>query len=220
MQNTITLLKSHVRPTFNLHGCHQTELVRPQDIDNYAKLYALDKIAKDRYSSLFVINLMMLEKLNGIDPHQVTEELIFLEGKRNTLQTKPASQFKRDPLKGLWHKHFMPALPSVMAHNILNHLGKDGLKEIVEEIFDPTKNAIATEEMFNELANRIVIESLENRASQEKLTGEWIVFAKENACNYYLGIWSHKAGDARISSSIKAACIPEFPFLKKYSLQE
>jgi hypothetical protein len=56
---------------------------------------------------------------------------------------------------------------------------------------------------------------MEERGSQGKLTGEWIVFAKEDAGNYYLGIWPHTASDERIASSIKAACVPEFPFLAK-----
>lgn len=202
--------------TFNVHENGQTRQVTPQELRDYALMYGLESIAAGRYSSLFVLNLMMLERLNGVDPFQVIEELKFLEGGRPSLQTKPASQFKRDHLKGLWHKHFMPSLPSVMAHNIMNHLGKNGTRKIVEEVLDPSKSPVVTREMIEELSHRIVIESMEERGSQEKLTGEWIVFAKEDVGNYYLGIWSHTAGDESIASSIKAACVPEFPFVAKY----
>lgn len=201
---------------FNVHEGDRTRQITAKELHDYALMYGLDRAASGRYSSLFVLNLMMLEQINGIDPFQIIEELRFLEGERPCLQTKPASQFKGDHLKGLWHKHFMPALPSVMAHNIRNHLGKNGTRKIVEEVFDPAKSPVVTREMIEELSHRIVIETMEERGDNGKLTGEWIVFAKEDTGNYYLGIWSHAAGDESIASSIKAACIPEFPFVAKY----
>jgi hypothetical protein len=176
--------------TFNVHENGQIRQVTQKELRDYALMYGLESIAAGRYSSLFVLNLMMLDRLNGIDPFQVIEELKFLEGGRQSIQTKPASQFKRDHLKGLWHKHFMPALPSVMAHNIINHLGRHGARKLVEEVFDSAKSPIVTQEMIDELSHRIVIESMEKRGAQEKLTGEWIVFAKEDDSNYYLGVAS------------------------------
>jgi len=202
--------------TFNVHEGSQTRQVTAKELHDYALMYGLARTAAGRYSSLFVLSLMMLEQVNGIDPLHVIEELRFLEGQRPSLQTKPASQFKGDRLKGLWHKHFMPALPSVMAYNITNHLGKNGTRRIVEEVLDPTKSPVVTRQMIEELSNRIVFESMEERGSKGKLTGEWIVFSKEDTGNYYLGIWSHTAGDEMIASSIRAACAPEFPFLGKY----
>ncbi|MBO1017968.1 hypothetical protein IPU70_30735 [Achromobacter sp. SD115] len=201
---------------FNVHGGNQTRQVTPKELQDYALMYGLETAVAGRYSSLFILNLMLLEQINGIDPFHVIEELKFLEGQRSSLQTKPASQFKGEHLKGLWHKHFMPALPSVMAHNITNHLGKNGTRKIVEEVLDPTKSPVVTRQMIEELSNRIVFESMNERGGKGKFTGEWIVFAKENSENYYLGIWSHTARDEIIASSIKAACMPEFPFLAKY----
>jgi hypothetical protein len=139
-----------------------------------------------------------------------------LEGARPSLQTKPASVFTGKHLGGLWHKHFMPALPSVMANNILNHLGKNGAEKIVKEVCDPARNPTITREMIEELSHRIVFDSMEERGSRDKLTGEWIVFAREDDGNYYLGVWSHSAGDESIAGSIKSACVPQFPFLSKY----
>ncbi|WP_432340112.1 hypothetical protein [Yersinia enterocolitica] len=202
--------------TFNVHDGESTRQVTYLDLKEFAELYGLDRIAKDRYSSLFVLNLMLLEQTNGIDPAQVIEEIRALEGGRASLQTKAESQFTGKHLKGLWHKHFMPALPSVMAHNIMNHLGKNGTRKIVEEVLNPEKGPVVTKEMLDELSHRIVIGSMEGRASQEKLTGEWIVFAKENGANYYLGVWSHNAGDESIADSIKSACVREFSFLAQY----
>jgi len=202
--------------TFNIHDGTNSREVRQSEIDEYASLYGLDSLAKDRYSTLFVINLMLLEWVNGVDPHQVIDEIKTLEGSGASLQTKQETEFKGTQLKGLWHKHFMPSLPSVMAHNIVNQLGKNGTRNLVEEIFVPSRNSVVTKEMLEELSHRIVVESLEKRAEQEKLTGEWIVYAKENEGNYYLGIWRHDAGDEKIANTIKSTCLPQFPFLSKY----
>ena len=202
--------------TFNVHDGESTRQVTHIDLKEFAEIYGLDRIAKNRYSALFVLNLMLLEQTSGIDPFQIIEEIRTLEGGRASLQTKAESQFKGKHLKGLWHKHFMPAMPSVMAHNIMNHLGKNGTRKIVEEVLNPEKSPVVTKEMLDELTHRIVIGSMEERASQQKLTGEWIVFAKENGANYYLGIWSHNAGDESIAGSIKSACVREFPFLAQY----
>lgn len=202
--------------SFNIYDGTNTRQVNQDELNEYAVAYGLDHIAHDRYSSLFVINLMLLEWISGVDPLQVIDEIKSLEGLGPSLQTKPASEFKGSHLKGLWHKHFMPALPSVMAHNITNHLGRDGTKNLVEEIFDPAKSPVITKEMIEELSYRIVVGSIEERAESEKLTGEWIVYAKENNINYYLGIWRHDAGDEKIAETIKSTCVPQFPFLAKY----
>lgn len=77
--------------------------------------------------------------------------------------------------------------PSGFGHNIMNHLGNGGIDRACEEIFDPSKSPVVTREMVEEMANKIAIESTEERGYQERLTGEWIVFAKENSRNYYLG---------------------------------
>jgi hypothetical protein len=132
--------------TFNIHDGTNTRQVTQDELKEYAGAYKLDHIAKGRYSSLFVVNLMLLEWVNGVDPFQVIDEIKALEGLHPSMQTKPASEFRGEHLKGLWHKHFLPALPSVMAHNIMNQLGKNGIKNLVEKIFDPTKSPVVTKE--------------------------------------------------------------------------
>jgi len=202
--------------TFNIHDGETTKEIHQEQIEAYAALYGLDVVAKERYSMLFVVNLMLLEVANGVDPHQVIDEIKALEGNGRKSYTKGASEFKGVFLKGLWHKHFMPALPSVMAQNILNYLGKDGISNLVEEIFDPNKSSVCTKEMINELSYRVVEEPIKKRGEDKMLTGEWIVYAKEPEGNYYLGIWRHDVGDENIAKAIKTTCIPQFPFLSKY----
>ena len=201
---------------FNIHDGENTRQVTQDELKEYADYCGLNNLASGRYSSLFVVNLMLLEWCNDIDPFHVISEIEVLEGRMPSVKTKPESEFRGDHLKGLWHKHFMPALPSVVAHNIINHLGKNGTRTLVEDVLDPGRNPVITSDMLDELTHRIVVESLEKRADQEKLTGEWIVYAKEARNNYYLGIWRHDSGDENIAKSIKSVCVPEFSFLSKY----
>ena len=100
-----------------------------------------------------------------------------------------------------------------MAHNIVNHLGGGRLERLVDEIFDPNDSPVVTEKMINELAHRASVESFEQRASDGKLTGEWIVFAKHEGKNYYLCLATHRTSDQSIHNKIKAVCWREFPFL-------
>ncbi|MFA6162506.1 MAG: hypothetical protein WC685_03645 [Methylobacter sp.] len=46
------------------------------------------------------------------------------------------------------------------------------------------RSPVVTRYMIVELSLRIVAGSIEERVSQEKLTDEWIVFAKESNGNY------------------------------------
>lgn len=199
-----------------VHNGTEIEQIDPDKIEELAKFYGLDALIPNRYTSLLVVNLYLLDKVSGVNPAQVIEEIKNLEGLAPSQQTKPATEFKGSFLKGLWHKHFLPTLPSSFAHNILNHLGKNGLAKLVEEVFDPAKSSTVTREMIDELAHRVVEESIVDRGAAEKLTGEWIIFAKENGQNYYLCISPHASEDENIANHVRV-CAHEFPFLSKYA---
>ena len=204
-----------MKTVFNVNDGQSTREISDQEIKDYASLYGLDRIINGRYSSLLIVNLIILEQYQGIDPGHVIEEIKHLEGIVPSNKTKPATEFRGEYLKGLWHKHFFPALPSVFGHNITNHFGKHGVHNLVDDIFDPQKSPTVTKEMIEELSHRLVVESLEERGDQEKLTGEWIIYAKEDDNNYYLCISPHNAGDENIANNIKSVCLKEFPFLSK-----
>lgn len=201
---------------FNVHEGTSTYRVENEELAEYANFYGLENLIPGRYSWLFVFNLMMLERKNGIAPFEIIDEIKNLEGVGPPLQTKPASEFKGAHLKGLWHKHFFAANLSILAHNIFNQLAGGKLEKLVTGIFDPNKSPVVTKEMIGELSHRVVVESLEDRAADSKLTGEWIVFAKHQGQNYYLCLTTHESGDENIAQSIKAACLPQFPFLNTY----
>jgi len=197
---------------FHINSDNETKTITEENLADYARSVGLDRIALDRCSWLFIMNLYLFTEINGIDPKLVVEEIEVLEGKRQSIGTKPATQFKKDPLKGLWHKHFFSA--HFVPRNLRNQLGKNGIKDLVEDVLDPTKSPVVTVDMINELSKRLVTGSLEKRETQDKLTGEWIVFAKHDGKNYYLCISTHKEGDQVIYDQISSMCFEQFPFLK------
>lgn len=198
---------------FNVHEGNSTYRVENEELVEYAKLYGLETLIPGRYSWLFVFNLLMLEQKSGVEPFSIIDEIKNIEGLGPSRQTKPASEFRGPHLKGLWHKHFFAANPSLLAHNITNQLAGGKLEKLVAEVLDPNKSPVVTKEMIDELSHRVVVESLEDRAADSKLTGEWIVFAKHQGQNYYLCLTTHESGDENIAQSIKAACLPQFTFL-------
>lgn len=200
---------------FNLTIGEQTEVVTSDELAPYADGFFLNLHAEGRYSWLFVFQLMLAERLRGIDPFQVSDEIRSLEKADARSMTKPASQYCRDssPLKGLWHKHYFSA--RFLLKNLqLQHASGGWLTTLVEEVFDPKKSEWITPEMIGELAHRATHGALEERSANKKVTGEWIVFAKYEGQNYYLSLANHTDGDQLIYNNIKAACWQQFPFLE------
>ncbi len=202
--------------SFNVHFGESRQTITSDQLDELAVSYGLDRIAQGRYSSLFVLNLLVLERVDGIPHPFVVNEIKALEGLAPPAGTKAAAEFSRARLRGLWHKHFFVPMMSSMGHNIANELAGDRLAKLVAEVFDPKKNSVITEQMVNELAHGVVVDSFESRAQSAKLTGEWIVFAKEAGQNYYLCVARHDAGDENIAKHIRETCVPQFPFLQRY----
>jgi len=166
---------------------------------------------KGRISELFWLDVYIYDCEFGVDPRAILDELKILEGLESSTQTKAAAMFRREPLKGLWHKHFFSA--HFVPQNISNGLAGDKLTDLVEEVMNPEKSSIITQGMIDELAHRVTHEPLETRAKANKLTGEWIIFAKHDNSNYYLCLSTHEAGDDSIYKRIIEHCIRDFPFL-------
>lgn len=201
--------------TFSInHNNQEIEQIESKELKQFALHIGLEQLASCRYSMLFVFHTWFLQKYNGFDPTHIIDEIKALE-QGQVHYTKPPSEFLHLPLKGLWHKHFFGADVGIIAKNIQNQLPETKMRNLIEEVFDPNKSSVITQEMISELAHRVVSESIEKR-SNNKLTGEWIVFAKENQQNFYLCIASHDTGDTQIFDRIKACCLSEFQFLNKY----
>lgn len=197
---------------FRVHFRESEEVVTTQQLDQLAGLYGIDKLIPGRYSHLFLVDLYLLEKNHGISPEMITQEIKTLEyGSYSYI--KPPTEYTRKPLKGLWHKHFFPVMPSTVAHNLLNELGKNGIRQAAEAAFHPSKGDRVTSEMIAEFVDKVVEKPFELRSDRASLTGEWIVYAKYNRENYYLCIASHNHGDEAIAAKLKTVCCREFEWL-------
>lgn len=102
-----------VEINFKVHVGGTPQIVESSDLSNFARRSGLHYLASGRYSALFVLNLLLLSEVNGVEPEHVVVELKALEGKAVSY-TKPETEFHGEYLRGLWRKHFMPPLPSVI----------------------------------------------------------------------------------------------------------
>jgi hypothetical protein len=197
--------------TFRVHLGDQEAEVTEKELLPYAKLIGLESLASGRYSWLFLLNLYLNERVQGVDSGMVMQEIRDLEAGTSTTGTKAATQFQRPPLQGLWHKHYFSG--HFVAHNILNQLSGDRIMNLASRVFDPSVSSVITEQMIRDFAYEVSHGSLEKRAEQKRLTGEWIVFAKHEGQNFYLCASTHTNGDQVIYDSIKSAVLLQFPFL-------
>ena len=197
---------------FNLDlGENQVEAT-PSSLANFADQWGISRLIPDRYSDLLVFDLMKLDRLQGISPEMVVREIRSLENVGQSNMKNP-TPFRQKPLKGLYHKHFLPNLPSAIAHNILNAHGKDGITKTVHRVLEPRLGQSVTAEDLHELTYELAQKPFETRAEQSRLTGEWLIYAHFEDQNYYLTIGSHSHGDEAIARNIKTVCCMEFPWL-------
>jgi hypothetical protein len=84
-------------------------------------------------------------------------------------------------------------------------LGKAGLGKLVNEVIHPAKSTVITQKMITELAHCVTYEPFETGEAAKKLTGEWIIYLRQVAKNYYLCCSTHDAGDEFILRSDNGA---------------
>jgi hypothetical protein len=71
----------------------------------------------------------------------------------------------------------------------------------------------AAEQLSREVSQRFVHDAYLERGSNSKLTGEWVVFAKQDDIAYYLTMGRHTEEDEAIWRRCKA-CAAQFPCLR------
>lgn len=134
--------------------------------------------------------------------------------------TKPASQFRRPPLKPLWHKHFQANRH--LHRNIMERWGLsngEGNRDFDRMILEVAEKFGNDPKIWpGVIAHRLVMGGLNDRISAQRITGDWIIFAKHNNNNYYLDLATHNTGcgednEKILLDNIKINCAPEFPFL-------
>lgn len=184
--------------------------VTPQVLDEFKQQILIDTTISDRYSRAFLADLYCHERIFGIHPEEVLDAIKEETG-INTQGCKKATKFRNRPLKGLWHKHYYSG--RFIGHNLYNEMANGKLEKIVSDVFEPHMGKPATKDMFEDLAKRAVHDSLDERRTKSKTTGEWVTFAKHNNQNYYLCMATHDNGDDAIRNKIDLICRKEFQFL-------
>jgi hypothetical protein len=178
----------------------------------------LEHIAPGRISQLFLLNVFAAYKAGRIDPAQVAREIDALE-KGETTGLKPPIQNRHPPLKGLWHKHYMQPSMASLAMNIQHGLKQFGipyLEQKVREAQEAGEERYFTIADVAPMANDAVQGNWQRLREAERLTGEWIVFAKHEGRNYYLTLTTHdKTTHEHERQNIETMCYREFPFLEE-----
>lgn len=201
--------------TTHIHMGDEIIVITHDELAKFAKVIRLDEVAANRYTWILVSNLYVYEKINGIDTRCIIDEIKALEDTGES-HTKPATQFKNPPLYPLWHKHYFSA--HFLARNIHAELKRgDKLGKIMDEVLDPNKSPVFTEERVWELSQRVAHEPFQERSEDARITGEWIVFSKHGGENIYLCMATHDSGDQVIYDTLALYCKHHFSTMEPFA---
>ncbi|MGI4849185.1 MAG: hypothetical protein ACRYGK_13745 [Janthinobacterium lividum] len=199
---------------YNINFNNQQNItVNSMQLQQLAKDYLYGSPVQNRISEYLLLEIFLYNVALDIDPSEIFTAISNLENGIIS-GVKPATQFKNLPLMGLWHQHFFSS--KFIINNIRLGLGKNGTGRLVNEIFTRGGSPIVTREMINELSHRLVHDSLESRISDNKITGEWIVFIKHSNVNYYLSLGLHQEIDQIIYDKIIYNCKRDFPDIEEW----
>jgi hypothetical protein len=169
-----------------------------------------------RVSLGFAVALAHLGEVLGED-HHVLHEINVLEGLASNSSTKESAQFRRPPLHPFWHKHFSTARHLMRNMGERWGLGNSGNRDLSAMI-----GAVAVEcgdqpDLWpKRLVHQLVLGGLDDRAAVRRMTGDWIIFAKHEGQNFYLGLGTHdearREPDA-LYQRLHQGSEWEFPFL-------
>lgn len=182
-----------------------------EDEFSYSNRGQLDRVmVSGRYAQGLIAELDAHVAERTANVFQIFDELAALEGSvwtRGTL-TKPATAYRGAWLRGLWHKHYSQA--RFFPRNLVNHWTAARLEKLMEETL--VGREYLDDEAIRLLAHGMTIGAYEELAQARKMTGEWIVFARQDEVSYYLTLARHDEEDEAIWHRC-AACRPEFPDL-------
>ena len=190
--------------TKRIDGHKRTEFV------NY---YGLDDLIPNRYSEVFIVDLIMNLHLNGIDPSHIIDEIKRLETLGDDGYTKEATQFKHPPLHPLWHQHYFSA--HYLVPNIQNEINRN-FKVIWDKSMGP-EGSVIEKKHIDDLVHNVVHGTIKTRSNEKRITGEWLVFSKQATGNIYLCMAAHTTGDQNIYDKVAYCCERQFPLLEPFA---
>lgn len=117
---------------------------------------------------------------------------------------KPARKFKGQTLKGLWYKHVQDASISGMATNILSEMSRGNwlMQSFVEKFGPLDGSTVFGDEHSAFLAKKVTEGALSRRSNRNEMTGEWLVYSKEEEKLHLFTLASHQEDDNRIIERI------------------
>lgn len=172
-----------------------------------------EEITESRFTSIFIIKLFYAF-IRGAHLNSIFSEIRNLEKPyEGYIRMKPPTQFKKEPLKGLWHKHFEQIGMRSMALNMRSQINLDpNFSKEFSEIYN--NEYISLNEKVKQLGYLSTTKQYLNRIDNGMLTGEWIIYHIHNNKNFYLNVCKHNDGDLIIANEIKEISLFEFPDFK------
>lgn len=148
----------------------------------------------------------------------ILDAIDMLEGLSFARNLKPAEQFRRPPLKGLWHQHFFSSSYH-MTRNVAERWSAagGGNFEYTQMIGDVMRTHGHDPDAWPMALARRFMDGYVERAQAGKLTGDWIVFAVHEGTRYYLDIALHEEGlkinAPRLLEKLRGSAAMDFPFV-------
>lgn len=199
-----------------IHCSDATQLeAGDEEYGRFRDWLAVDSNLAKRISELFWLDMFVGYKRSSLNCRAVLDTVKNLERGERKNGVKPASEFKRPPLKGLWHKHHYSGQNLPM--NVVTNLSKERLNEVAERLKEEGIPEVEQSKRYLGEAMKVVTDSLADRSACQRLTGEWIIYAKSDAGNLYLSLGYHdperpsKDRDEFLIKRIREHCVSEFP---------
>jgi hypothetical protein len=161
------------------------------------------KLTTGRCSALLVDELSHHMLARTLDVFCIYDEIGVLEGAPMTRSrlTKPASMFTHPILRGLWHKHY--TTPAFIGRNLTNHWTQLRLKALIADV--EADDDVVADLKGNLFIYRLIMDGHRERHEAERMTGEWIIFAKCKGGNAYLTLANHNEADEEIRDRVDRA---------------
>ncbi|QQO19484.1 hypothetical protein JJB98_06005 [Bradyrhizobium diazoefficiens] len=172
------------------------------------------------YAARVSLALIVRLACNSNDFLPVLRQIDALEDLKARTTVKEEQQFKYPPLFPLWHAHYFASRHTLRnigeRWNISRGEGNSALKASISAVAE--RHGHDPDKWPGVLLHRIFIEGMTERANANRLTGDWIIFAKHDGENYYLDLAQHEEAEGPIKSDqlmqkLRAGSAAEFPFV-------
>lgn len=162
---------------------------------------------RTRMSRLLCEQLAFGISTRTLNSFAVTDVLEALEGHGPRAGQVLQRPFRRPPLRGLLHAHFVQA--SFIAHNLANEIQRRGAWSVHKHLNSAPSEALEGD-VVKHVAHEATIGLYAQRSSRDALTGEWIIYAEHQGQRLYFGLAEHATDDEAIHSQLVERCEERF----------